>query len=66
MAGGESFSVISGSSPDTQEGESGASLRAVNWRVVAELPERKGWSVPSRPREDPGTDGVVRMLWEAS
>lgn len=50
----------------TQEGESGASLRAAGWRVLAERKERKGWSVPSRPREDRGTDGVQRLLWEAN
>ncbi|GAA2199856.1 XF1762 family protein [Streptomyces bangladeshensis] len=50
----------------TQDGESGASLRAVGWRLVAELSPRKGWSVPSRPREDRGTDNVARQLWEQS
>ena len=50
----------------TQEGESGASLSAANWRVVAQLPPRKGWSVPSRPRTGNGNDGVPRTLWEAS
>ena len=49
----------------TQSGESGASLRGAGWRVVAELPERKGWTTPSRPRDDKGTDGIPRMLWEA-
>lgn len=49
----------------TQEGESGASLRAAGWRIVAERPPRKGWDTPSRPREDRGTDGVARTLWEA-
>ena len=50
----------------TQAGESGSSLRAAGWRVIAERPARKGWSVPSRPREDKGVDGIPRMLWEAS
>ncbi len=50
----------------TQEGESGASLRGAGWRVVAEMPPRKGWSVPSRPRIDRGVDGIQRTLWEAS
>ena len=49
----------------TQVGESGASLRAAGWRVVAELPPRRGWWAPSRPREDRGTHGVARTLWEA-
>lgn len=50
----------------TQEGESGASLRGAGWRVVAERPARRGWSCPSRPRADHGTDGVARTLWEAA
>lgn len=50
----------------TQRGESGASLRAAGWRVVAERPARPGWNVPSRPREDRGVDGMPRTLWEAS
>src|SRR6185437_10352569 len=49
----------------TQEGESGASLRAAGWRVVAERPARKGWNSRSRPREDHGADGIQRTLWEA-
>jgi hypothetical protein len=49
----------------TQHGESGSSLAAANWRVVASMPPRKGWSVPSRPRLDRGTDGIQRTLWEA-
>lgn len=50
----------------TQADESGASLRAAGWRVVAELPPRAGWTCPSRPREPRGTEGVQRYLWEAS
>lgn len=50
----------------TQDVESGASLRAAGWRVVAQLSARKGWTTPSRPREDRGTDGVQRTLWEAA
>jgi hypothetical protein len=48
----------------TQDGESGASLRAVGWRRVAELSPRRGWDTPSRRREDRGTDRVARILWE--
>lgn len=48
----------------TQDGESGASLCAAGWRLVAELRPRKGWDTPSRPREDRGTDGIGRFLWE--
>jgi hypothetical protein len=50
----------------TQDDESGASLRAAGWRLVAVLRPRTGWDAPSRPRQDRGTDGVVRMLWEQS
>lgn len=50
----------------TQAGESGASLRAAGWRVVAERPARRGWSTPSRPRADRGVDGIPRTLWEAT
>ena len=50
----------------TQEGESGASLRAAGWRVIGERPARGGWDCPSRPRLDKGTCGVARTLWEAS
>lgn len=50
----------------TQGGESGSSLRAAGWHVIAERSARAGWSVPSRPREDRGVDGIPRTLWEAS
>lgn len=50
----------------TQEGESGASLRAAGYRIVAERPPRKGWDTPSRPRDDRGVDGITRTLWEAA
>lgn len=49
----------------TQAGESGSSLRAAGWSVVAERSERKGWTTPSRPRDDRGVDGIQRTLWEA-
>ena len=49
----------------TQQGETGASLRAAGWRVIAERPARKGWTTPSRPRDDRGVDGIPRTLWEA-
>lgn len=50
----------------TQADESGASLRAAGWRVVAQRPARAGWSAPSRPRDDRGVDHIARTLWEAS
>lgn len=49
----------------TQAGESGASLRAAGWQIVAQRPPRRGWSTPARPREDRGVDGVARTLWES-
>ncbi len=50
----------------TQHDESGASLRAAGWQVVAERPARAGWDAPSRPREVPaGMAFVARTLWEA-
>lgn len=49
----------------TQEGESGASLKAAGWRIVAERPPRPGWNCPSRPREMHGMEGIARTLWEA-
>jgi hypothetical protein len=54
----------------TQAGESGASLRAAGWRIVAELAPRPSWaesSVKLRAIRDPeGPGGVQRSLWEAS
>lgn len=47
----------------TEAAETGASLRAAGYRVVAERPARAGWSAPSRPRE-PGRDQMPRTLWE--
>ena len=47
----------------TQHDESGASLRAAGWRRVKDLPPNKGWSVPTRPRQDIGSAGVPRVLW---
>jgi hypothetical protein len=49
----------------TEESESGASLRAAGYRIVAERPARRGWDTPSRPRER-GRDEMPRTLWEAT
>lgn len=49
----------------TQLGESGSSLRAAGWRIVAERPPRPGWNTPSRPRDDKASY-VQRFLWEAA
>jgi hypothetical protein len=52
----------------TQADETGASLRAVGWRRVKELPPRKSWaesSVVLKGKKDTiGTGGVARVLWE--
>lgn len=48
----------------TQSDESGASLRAAGFRVLAERPARGGWTTPSRPREYKGTENTARTLWE--
>lgn len=50
----------------TRTDESGSSLRAAGWHVVAERPPRKGWNAPSRPRDDIVSANVARQLWEAS
>ena len=51
----------------TQADESGASLRAAGWRVVAARPPRpRGWNMPSRPRDDARYTVSARQLWEAS
>lgn len=52
----------------TQDGESGASLKAAGWRKVKDLPARKSWAASSvrlRDLRDPiGAGGVGRALWE--
>lgn len=50
----------------TQGDETGVSLRAAGWHVVAELRQRAGWSAPSRPRDGHGVDSIPRTLWEAA
>ena len=52
----------------TQGDESGATMRAVGWRRVKDLPPRASWaesSVALRDKRDPvGNGGVARVLWE--
>ena len=52
----------------TQDGESGASLRAAGFVMVKSLSARRGWaesSVSRRNHNDPvGNGGVERALWE--
>jgi hypothetical protein len=50
----------------TQADESGTSLRAAGWRVIAERPATKGWSRPSRPRDDTSYLSTQRTLWETA
>jgi hypothetical protein len=54
----------------TQAGETGASLRAAGWQIVAELPARPSWAESSRKlraiRDPEGPGGIQRSLWEAS
>lgn len=46
----------------TLKSESGASLKAAGWRIVAEVKGRS-WNTPSRPRVDK-TPAQDRFLWE--
>lgn len=48
----------------TRQDESGASLRAVGWRVVGEV-DARSWHTPSRPRVD-RDERVPRLRWEAA
>jgi hypothetical protein len=48
----------------TQDGETGASLRAAGWLLTAELTARDGWDTPGRRRSGRGVDGVDRFRWE--
>lgn len=50
----------------TQADESGASLRAAGWKVIASRPPRKGWSSISRPRDDAKYVTTERTLWEVT
>lgn len=50
----------------TQAGESGVSLRAAGWRVIAERKAHPGWNRPNRARRTLGTENVQRTLWEAA
>lgn len=50
----------------TEEGESGSSLRAAGYRVLAERPANPGWDRPSRRRTKTGAENIPRTLWEAS
>lgn len=47
----------------TQDGESGASLRAAGWVNTARRAARPGWDVPSRRRNNQRYLPVERLLW---
>lgn len=47
----------------TEGQETGGSLRAAGWHVIAQRPAREGWDCVSRPR-DPSRDQIPRTLWE--
>lgn len=47
----------------TQDGESGASLRAAGWLHAASRPATPGWDRPSRRRSDVAYQSVGRLLW---
>jgi len=48
----------------TQASESGSSLIASGYRVLAQRPRRSGWDTPSRARQSLGTELIPRLLWE--
>ena len=50
----------------TQHDETGTSLRAAGFRVIAQRPARPGWDRPSRPRAEDESGFVQRTLWEVS
>lgn len=47
----------------TQDGESGATLRATGWAAPKNRSARSGWTTPSRPRVLRGTENVARFFW---
>jgi hypothetical protein len=50
----------------TQGDESGASMRAAGWRVIAQREPCHGWNRPSRPRDNDSYISTTRTLWEAT
>lgn len=55
--------LVTYTQPDS--GETGASLRAAGWRVIADRPARRGVGRANRRRRK-AADGVPRTLWEAT
>lgn len=75
QAEGDTLEVIRTATDGTRNANSmlyGAAwraTRALGYRrliVVGERRPRKGWDVPSRPRDLRGTENVARTLWEVS
>lgn len=50
----------------TEAGESGSSLRAAGWQVIAERAPHPGWNRPNRRRMPSGREHIARTLWEVS
>jgi hypothetical protein len=49
----------------TNTHESGSSLRAANYKIIATRPPTKGWDTPSRPRDNSRHNpNQQRYLWE--
>jgi hypothetical protein len=47
----------------TQDGESGASLRAAGWQVIAHRAPTHGWNTKKRARNDHHEVFIARTLW---
>lgn len=47
----------------TQDGESGASMRAAGWVPIANRRPRGGWNMPNRARVDTHQVRIDRILW---
>lgn len=47
----------------TQDGETGASLRAAGFVAIAHRKGHDGWDRPSRPRENKSPTNIGRTLW---
>jgi hypothetical protein len=47
----------------TQDGESGASLRAAGWLNAGARAPRPGWDTPGRRRDNSTYESVGRLLW---
>lgn len=50
----------------TRDDESGATMRAASWRILAQRPARRGWDTPARRRDNDTYTPSGRTLWETS